>query len=471
MKRYTFIILVMLSILLGIGMIEFKSTYFSVNDIVENLKNFKDTKFSKTTHTNWHEIQNLASIEEANDYVEKRLEKHFDIYLNKVLVDTGYDWDGKLFIPIRSMGKSLNWSVNWIPEKQMIQLVKENEKAYVDIINLFGKAYIDIDTLERILNIDQVVINENSIYLWKNDPNISQVDRKKTKYFNFYIDNMKMTDAAIEYENHLYVPTKIFALSLGRTFHYDAEEGYVTIDDEKVDTIFIEGVSYVTLKDIGSIIDISSHSFEFDDSNIPLKEPNIIFKGHRKKQIALTFDDYIDNEVLPLLDILDDCNVKASFFIIGNTIEANKDILKEIHKRGHLIANHTWDHLNNHTITDDEFRAQLISTQLVIQKNIGIVPLYYRPPGGYYNERMADIARDIGLTTAMWSLNSNDANFDSKPAHIIDTVLSNITPGSIIVMHTKRQSTIEALPSIIKSAKEQGYEFVKIDAFDTKGGI
>jgi peptidoglycan/xylan/chitin deacetylase (PgdA/CDA1 family) len=134
-----------------------------------------------------------------------------------------------------------------------------------------------------------------------------------------------------------------------------------------------------------------------------------------------------------------------------------------MYNRGHIIANHTWDHLNNHSITEDEFRAQLISTQLVIQKNIGILPTYYRPPGGFYNTKMLEIAKEVGLKTIMWSLNSNDAVFDSKPAHIKQKVLSNLTNGSIVVMHTKRKSTIEALPEIIKTAKEEGYEFVTID--------
>lgn len=462
-KRHIFIIISIIIIVLVVGFIKFKGIHFDVSDIVEDLKDLKCKKSSKTSFTNWHEIENMASIEEANDYAQKRLEKSFNIYLNKVLVDTGYDWDGKLFLPIRSLSESLNWVANWIPEKQMIQLVKGDKEAYVDVVNFFGKAYIDIDTLEHILTIDKVVTNTDNTYLSKNDPDIYQLDIKETEGLNFYVNNMKMTNNAIEYKNHKYVPTKIFAMSLGRDFHYNAEEGYVTIDGKKVDSIFIQGIAYSTLVDIKTIVDISKYSFRFDNSNILSKEMDVIFKGSNKKQIALTFDDYIDSEVLPLLDVLDNNKVKASFFIIGNTIETNKDILQEIHKRGHLIANHTWDHLNSYTITDDEFRAQLISTQLLIQKNIGITPLYYRPPGGYYNTKMLDIASEIGLTTAMWSLNSNDASFDSKPAHIIDAVLSNINPGSIIVMHTKRQSTIEALPDIIKSAKEKGYEFVKID--------
>lgn len=457
-KKHIIVLSLILTITLAVGL----NFYFKKENIrFDSFINYRSTN----SYSNWHEKQNFASIEEANAYAQSRLEKSYNIYLNNVIVDIGYDWDGKLFVPIRSISESLNWEVNWIPEKQMIQLVKGDEEAYVDIVNFFGKAYIDIDTLEYIIKLDKVEIAENCIYLSKQNSKLWEYVSDKSQALNFYINDMLMTKYAYKHENDIYVPTKVFATSLGKIFRYNAEEGFVSIDGRKVDSIPIDGIVYSKLSELGNTVDLSKYNIRYDNIKQISGKIDAIYKGPNKKQIALTFDDYIDDEVLPLLDVLDDYNIKASFFIIGNTIDANKDILLEIHKRGHLIANHTWDHLNNHSITEDEFRAQLIATQLAIQKCIGITPMYYRPPGGYYNTKMLEIAKEIGLTTVMWSLNSNDASFDSKPAHITKTVLDNLTHGSIIVMHTKRKSTIEALPEIIKKAKKQGYEFVTIDEF------
>lgn len=415
------------------------------------------------TFSNTHEKENFNAIYEANRSTEQRLEKSLNIYLNDVFVDVGYDWDGTIFVPIRSITESLNWVVRWIPERQMIQLAKGNEEYYVGVVNLFGKAYIDIDTLEYSINLDTTSASEGRIDISTSNAKPWKHLDQKPKSLNFYINDMLMTKYAYEYEDEIYVPTKILATSLGRIFRYNAEEGYVSIDWIKTDAILIGGIPYTKLTSLENVVDLSPYHIRYDDVVQAEKNTKPVYKGTDMKKIALTFDDYIDEEVLPLLDVLDAHHVKGTFFIIGNTIDRNKDILKEMYSRGHIIANHTWDHLNNHSITEDEFRAQLISTQLVIQKNSGVLPTYYRPPGGFYNAKMLDIAKEVGLQTIMWSLNSNDAVFDSKPAHIKETVLKNLANGSIIVMHTKRNSTIEALPEIIKAAKEKGYEFVTID--------
>ncbi|ABW20347.1 polysaccharide deacetylase family protein [Alkaliphilus oremlandii] len=418
---------------------------------------------STITFSNLHEKENFNAIHEANISTEERLEKSLNIYLNHVFVDVGYDWDGTIFVPIRSISESLNWAVRWIPERQMIQLAKENEEYYVAVVNLFGKAYIDIDTLEYSINLDTVFVSEGRMDIGTSNAIPWRHLDQKPKSLNFYINDMLMTKYAYEHENEIYVPTKILATSLGKVFRYNAEEGSVSIDGVEIDAILMDGIPYTNLASFEKVADLSPYHIRYDDLE-KVKEGAVpVYKGTDTKKVALTFDDYIDEEVFPLLDVLDAHHVKGTFFIIGNTIDRNKDVLREIYRRGHIIANHTWEHLNNHSITEDEFRAQLISTQLVIQENIGILPNYYRPPGGFYNAKMLRIAKEVGLQTIMWSLNSNDALFDSKPAHIKETVLKGLANGSIIVMHTKRNSTIEALPEIIKRAKEKGYAFVTID--------
>ncbi len=473
MKRHRMILIIVLIVLVGIGIYYGARVHFKekleadkpiVGEDIQEPQDPEEIRIGVDNYSNWHEVQNHNSIGEANAYAEKRLEKSYNVYLNRVFVDIGYDWDGIVFLPIRSIGEGLNWRIIWIPDKQMIQVVKGDEEAFVDVVNFFGKAYVSLDILAHVLNLDSIAIEDGKIHISEGDIKEWQQGIGEIKGSSFYIDDMKMTDAAYKLDEDIYIPSKIFAMSFGRIYRYNAEEGFITIDGNRVEAILIDGIPYSQLAHLEEIIDTADHSFSYDAMGNKGKKVEVVYKGPDKKRIALTFDDYIDAEVLPLLDVLDAHDVKGSFFIIGNTIDVNKDILEEIYNRGHIIANHTWDHLNNHSIPEDEFRGQLISTQLVIKKHLGIVPKYYRPPGGYYNSKMLKIARDIGLKTVMWSLNSNDASFDSKPAHITEQVLKNLSNGSIIVMHTKRKSTIEALPEIIKKARQQGYEFVGIDA-------
>ena len=160
--------------------------------------------------------------------------------------------------------------------------------------------------------------------------------------------------------------------------------------------------------------------------------------------------------------MLDQCNVKATFFIIGNSIEHNADVLKELVNRGHQAANHTWDHYNNHTLTDDEIRAQLISTRLFTEKYGGQSAPFFRPPGGYYNDNMVRIAQNTGMQTVLWSLNSTDADPQNNAKHIKRVVTQWVHPGAIVTMHTGRDATIEALPGIIENLRDRGYRFVTI---------
>lgn len=427
-------------------------------------KNFmnSDNELSNVLN-DWYENHNYETIEEANEFAEQRLSKKYKVYVNDVFVDIGYDWDGKLFVPLRSISESLNWVVNWIPEKGLIEIIKGDEQAYVDIVNLFGKAYLPIERLEILLSLHDVNIENYQINIRTSTSEIVKVHIDKK--LNFYIDDMKMTDEAVYYEDICYVPVKAFALSFASLYRYDAENHRIYVNNHEVNTIFVEGVPYAKVEDLKSFIDTGNHilSSKEKESTLTKKDNHEIFKGPNKKEIALTFDDFLGEEVYLLLDVLDQYGVKATFFIIGNCIEENKEVLKAVSDRGHLIENHTWNHLNTHSITPDEVRAELISTQIVIEKYSGKKPTYYRPPGGYYNQYMVDIAKDIGLTTVLWSLNSGDANFDSKAQKISDHVLQWTNGGTIIVMHTKRQSTIEALPNIIEQLLKKGYSFVTID--------
>lgn len=415
------------------------------------------------TRFNWYESKTRSEIENGNKFAQERLSKKYHVFMNGIFVDIGYDWDGVVYVPIRSISYSLNWTVNWLPDLGVIQLIKSNQEAYVDIVNFFGKGYVPLDRMEDLLGLEEVLLHGGNIEIQVGGNTHRSLDLRKLDRFSFYINGMKMTDNAVGYQGEKYVPGDIFALSFGRVFRYDAIEGHFYIDDNKIDTVLVDGQAYSTLEQLNEVVDTEGTDFEFrefaPDTTHLLP---VIDKGPEKKVVALTFDDYLGDKIYPLLDVLDGYGVKGTFFVIGNSIESNADVLEELIKRGHQAANHTWDHYNNHTLTDDEIRAQLISTRLFIKKYGSQDAPFFRPPGGYYNDNMVRIAQDVGLQTVLWSLNSTDADTNNNARRVKNMVTQWVHPGAIITMHTGRDTTIEALPGIIENLRDRGYRFVTI---------
>lgn len=424
------------------------------------------------TRFNWYESKTHSEIENGNKFAQERLSKKFYIFVNGIFIDVGYDWDGIIYVPIRNISDSLGWFVDWLPDLGVIQLIKDDQEAYVDIVNFFGKGYVPLDRLENLLNLEETSVYGGNIEIQVGSKVHKSLDIRRLNRYSFFIGDMKMTDNAVEYQGEKFVPSRIFALCFGEVFRYDAVTGNAYINDRDINVIFINGDAYSTLEHLRGIIDTEDIEFRFKgftpDSASPVP---VIDRGPDEKTVALTFDDYLGEEVYPLLDTLDECGVKGTFFIIGNSIENNAGLIKELTSRGHEAANHTWDHYNNHTLTDDEIRSQLISTRLFIKKYAGEDAPFFRPPGGYYNDNMIKIAQDAGLQTVLWSLNSTDADTGNDAKRIKKTVTQWVHPGAIITMHTGRTSTIEALPGIVDELRARGYRFATIsEMVELRGG-
>ncbi|MDD2401851.1 MAG: polysaccharide deacetylase family protein [Clostridia bacterium] len=460
MKKRSIVFVSFILVMVGIYFVS--KVYYETGEVLNN------------TQFDWYETQIHQEVEDGNKLAQERLEKKYHVFVNGIFMDIGYEWNNAIYVPIRTVAESLNWGVIWLSDSGDMQLVKNEEEYLLDIENIFGKAYVKLAKLENVINLPKVVVHGGNIEIFTNDHELKQVVVSGEKY-NFYINGMKMTEKAFCYQEKKYVPTRIFALSFGRVFKYEAEKGEAYIDNNKVNSIFVDGRNYATLEELKKIVDTGEAKLEFkEQSNASVKCGDsvkrndsvelwpVISKGPQQKMVALTFDDYLSDEVYPLLDILDKYEAKATFFVIGNSIEQNQKLLKDISQKGYAVANHTWDHLNLHTLTDDEIRAQLIATTLKIEQcGVKVAP-YFRPPGGYYNNKIIRIAQDIGLRTVLWSLNSTDADPANSAVEIKQIVSRWVCPGTIVTMHTNRDSTIETLPRIIESLRERGYEFVTI---------
>jgi len=190
--------------------------------------------------------------------------------------------------------------------------------------------------------------------------------------------------------------------------------------------------------------------------------PPVYYQGPTDgKFVALTFDDAPMNGCPELLDILELCNVHATFFIEGVFAEQEPDVMASIYTHGHELANHSYNHPDMTTLDDATLINELMSTNDLIRNHTGIVSHLFRPPGGQYDSRVIDATYANKMVTVLWTINTSDYQV-SDPSRIVSCVIDNISPGAIILMHDGVASTREALPEIIERLRSDGYTFVTV---------
>ena len=185
-----------------------------------------------------------------------------------------------------------------------------------------------------------------------------------------------------------------------------------------------------------------------------------------EKVIALTFDDGPHPEFTPqILDILEEYNVKATFFVLGQHGEMYPDILKRQINEGHEIGNHTYTHINIKKTPAEKIKEEFYRTQEVIHSSTEIKPKVFRPPYGIYDNTVVNIANKNNCSIVLWSPHQDSKDWSHPDVEkIIDTTISKVENGDIILFHDyvyyDTNNTIEALEYIIPELKNRGYEFV-----------
>lgn len=188
----------------------------------------------------------------------------------------------------------------------------------------------------------------------------------------------------------------------------------------------------------------------------------------KEKRVALTFDDGPDEKFTPLvLDELKKAGVKATFFVVGNRIEANPDIFQRIVNEGHAVANHSYSHPNFLKLSDEDFRNEINATDKLIQNYIGYRPSLMRPPYGGVTENQINWLASMEKKIVNWNVDSLDwkgLNADEVYANIMDTAKN----GSIVLQHSAGgdgedlTGTVEALGRVIAKLKEKNMELVTV---------
>lgn len=185
-----------------------------------------------------------------------------------------------------------------------------------------------------------------------------------------------------------------------------------------------------------------------------------------KKVVVLTFDDGPTKNTDKVVEILNEYNVKATFYLTGKEIEENMDKAKLIVNEGHEIGNHTYTHQRLVFKIPDTIKNEVEKTNDLIRQTGYNGEITFRPPGCKKLVLLPYYLSKNNIKTITWDLEPDSiADISNDSDKMVDYVLDNVKPGSIILMHVmykSREASMNALPEIIKGLKEKGYEFLKI---------
>lgn len=185
-----------------------------------------------------------------------------------------------------------------------------------------------------------------------------------------------------------------------------------------------------------------------------------------KKQIALTFDDWgSEDTVSKLLGILEDYNVLATFFLVGEGVERNPNLARAIYEAGHEIANHSYSHRVVTTLTPEELQEDVVKAHRALTEAVQVAPLMiFRPPTGAIDEEAAKVIAATGYKTiALYDVTALDWEPSRSAEEIAGIIKRDTKDGSIILLHLHDTiNTPEALPEVLEYLLAQGYTFVKL---------
>jgi len=177
--------------------------------------------------------------------------------------------------------------------------------------------------------------------------------------------------------------------------------------------------------------------------------------------IALTFDDGPSTLTNDILDILQEHNVVATFYVLGSLVARHGDIVLRAHDMGCEIANHTWSHLSAEGASADSLRSQLQRTRDEIESTIGIPSTNFRPPFGSITRNLQNVTGEFGYPIILWSIDPSDY-LSISPTRIYDFIMNRVQDRDIILLHDIHKRTLDATKRLVPSLVEQGFQFVTV---------
>lgn len=196
---------------------------------------------------------------------------------------------------------------------------------------------------------------------------------------------------------------------------------------------------------------------------------NALYVGDTsQKKIYITFDAGFENgNTAPILDALKAHGAKATFFLVGNYMETQPELVRRMAEEGHTVANHTYTHPDMSKIADTaSFTEELQKNESLFREITGTeMPKLYRPPQGKFSEENLSMAKELGYTTVFWSLAYVDWYVDDQPTdqQAFDKLLPRVHNGAVVLLHSTSATNARILDALLTKWEEMGYAFGNLE--------
>ena len=228
----------------------------------------------------------------------------------------------------------------------------------------------------------------------------------------------------------------------------------------------------------GSAMETGSWGLSFRQEGAPplgsasvdaLRQYDGVYLGDPGEQVIyLTFDAGYENGcTAKILDTLKKHEVSAAFFLVGNYIERNADLVRRMAEEGHIVANHTMHHYDMSKLSEKEaFFKELTELETLFHEVTGKeLPKYYRPPQGIYSEDNLRMAQELGYRTVFWSLAYVDWLNNDQPTK--EEAFSKLLPrthnGAVVLLHSTSATNAEILDELLTKWEGMGYRFASVE--------
>lgn len=208
----------------------------------------------------------------------------------------------------------------------------------------------------------------------------------------------------------------------------------------------------------------------FESAFSPASRPLPVYNvSTEEKKVAISFDAaWGEEKTDEILKILEEHNVKTTFFLVGYWVDKYPERVKQIYDAGHEIGNHSNTHPHMSELSNEQIAQELSTLSKKVEAITGTATTLFRPPYGDYDDQVVLQARKDGYEVIQWNVDSLDwKNLGVDPMN--KQVTKEINPGDIILFHNNSQYITQALPTILDYIQSQGYEIVPVSQLVLKG--
>lgn len=201
------------------------------------------------------------------------------------------------------------------------------------------------------------------------------------------------------------------------------------------------------------------------DAQKEYREYGVHFIGEKNNTIYLTFDcgydQALDGKSITgmILDVLKEKNVKAMFFVTGNFVDSNPDLVRRMLEEGHTLGSHSENHKSMPGLTIREMEEQILTLHDKVAENYGYTMKFFRPPDGAFSLRSLAVTRNVGYETVHWSFAYNDWDTANQPdpEEALEQILTSHHDGAIYLLHAVSITNAEILGDVIDQLQDMGY--------------